>query len=130
MRIDAPRFSPSALEAEQVQVIILSMMEEAFGYRGNLKFLMFGFSLRTGQFAYCDGGDQIPTDRYLWLHFIRKPSVTLHNDEVRYPTLHGKLSNLEKNAGEALRFSEGRGDIEDDTFHSFLLDREGRKGSV
>jgi hypothetical protein len=41
-------------------------MEQAFGYRGNLRFVEFSYSPRTHEFGYSDGGDHLPSDAQLW----------------------------------------------------------------
>jgi hypothetical protein len=44
-------------------------LERPFGYRGDLRFLEFGYSLRSLQFGYSDGADDIPSDQSLWFGF-------------------------------------------------------------
>ena len=38
----------------------------AFGYRGNLRFVKFGYTAGSDQFGYSDGGDNLPSDANLW----------------------------------------------------------------
>jgi hypothetical protein len=52
--------SPTMIGAQQLSLPAPPMMEEAFGYRGALRFVAFGYSPRTHRFAHCDGGDDKP----------------------------------------------------------------------
>ena len=66
-------------------------MEEAFGYRGNPRFVEFSYSRRTHQFGYSDGGDQVPSDAQLWTEFVNHPLVWAEIGEEDCPTLYGKF---------------------------------------
>jgi len=60
------------------------------GYRGNLRFVQFGYSADNGQFEYCDGGDDIrSTGESVWKWFLRHPVISAHLPESKYPTLYG-----------------------------------------
>lgn len=66
------------------------MMEEVFGYGGNLRFVEFSYCPRDCQIAYSDGGDELATDGALWMEFVNHPLVANELGEQRYPTLYGK----------------------------------------
>ncbi len=51
------------------------MLEDAFGYRGTLRFVEFAYSKRPRKFVYCDRGDFIPSDEDLWIRFLRHPLI-------------------------------------------------------
>lgn len=82
--------SPRAIDGVQLLSIpVPPMLEEALGYRGALRFVEFGYSARTHQFGYCDGGEHIPADQDLWIRFLSHPVIAPHLPERRYPTLYG-----------------------------------------
>jgi hypothetical protein len=81
--------SPTMIGAQPVPLAAPPQMEEAFGYRGTLRFVAFGYSPRTHRFAHCDGGDDIPAKEDVWLRFLRHPLVASHSLESRFPTLYG-----------------------------------------
>jgi hypothetical protein len=82
--------SPRAINGVQVLPIpVAPMLEEALGYRGNLRFVEFGYSRASQKFVYSDGGDSIPSDESLWIRFLHHPLIAPHLPETQYPTLYG-----------------------------------------
>ena len=82
--------SPSMLGAEQLSIPVPPELDRAFGYRGSLRFVQFGYSTNTGQFEYCDGGDDIPsTGESVWTWFLGHPVISPHLPKGKYPTLYG-----------------------------------------
>src|SRR5215469_644278 len=85
-----PSDSPKILDAELLSFLVPPVLDRALGYRGNLRFVQFGYSANTGQFEYCDGGDDIPsTGESVWKWFLRHPVISPHLPESKYPTLYG-----------------------------------------
>ena len=84
--------SPVMVGAKPLPFAAPPMMENAFGYRGALRFVAFGYSPRTRRFGHCDGGDDIPSDTETWLQFLHHPLVAPQLPESRYPTLYGMFS--------------------------------------
>ena len=66
---------PTFVGAEPLDFRVPLIMEQAFGYRGNLRFVEFSYSPRTHQFGYSDGGDHVPSDAQLWTEFVNYPLV-------------------------------------------------------
>ena len=66
---------PTIVGAEPLYFKVPPIMEQAFGYRGNLRFVEFSYSPRTHQFGYSDGGDHVPSDAQLWTEFVNHPLV-------------------------------------------------------
>ena len=78
------------LGAEPLPLEMPAFLDCAFGYPGNLRFVQFGYSYRTREFAYCDGGDDIPSSsESVWKWFLNHSLISPHLPEERYPTLHG-----------------------------------------
>jgi len=101
-------------------------MEEAFGYRGTLRFVGFGYCGR--KFSHCDGGDDIPSNEALWLRFLHHPLVAPHLPKSRYSTLHGGFDRKgQQSPGELKRIGidEERERLE--PVHWLLLDRLKRR---
>jgi len=97
--IPVAAISPSAIDGVQsLRIPVPPMLEEALGYRGTLRFVEFGYSARTHEFGYCDGGDHIPSDEHLWLRFLRHPAVAAHLPENRYSTLYGVFDRNQQRA--------------------------------
>lgn len=101
--------------------------EAAFGYRGNLRFVQFGYTANSGQFGYSDGGDDLHSDASLWSWFLHHPAVAPHLPETRYPTLHGKFPSGSERPSLEHIMSRGA-DLP--TCHCLLLDRRDRRGYV
>jgi hypothetical protein len=119
--------SPVMVGAKPLPFAAPSMMEEALGYRGALRFVAFGYSPRTRTFGHCDGGDDIPSDSDLWLRFLNHAFVAPRLPESRYPTLYGVFST--KAQPSLHQLMEG-GDQRTECFepvHCFLLDRKTRQ---
>src|SRR5215469_5897717 len=78
------------LGAQPLPFEIPAFLDCAFGYGGDLRFVQFGYSYRSRQFEYSDGGDDIPsTGESVWQWFLWHPLITPYLSEDRYPTLHG-----------------------------------------
>lgn len=119
--------SPTMIGSKPLPFVAPPMMEEAFGYRGALRFVAFGYSPRTHGFAHCDGGDDIPAKDDLWLRFLRHPWVASHLTEDRYPTLYGIFSRRAQPSlqeGTERRNHQMAGVVH---VHYLLLDRETRR---
>jgi hypothetical protein len=84
--------SPTLVGPEPLAFPISPVFEAAFGYRGELRFLEFGYTAASHQFDLSDGGDDLPSDASLWPWFLHHPVVSPHLPETRYPTLYGKLA--------------------------------------
>src|SRR5258707_15581073 len=54
--------SPREFDGVLLPIPVPPMLEEAFGYRGTLRFVEFAYSKTPHQFVYCDGGDFIPSN--------------------------------------------------------------------
>lgn len=125
---DRATISPEVVGGEPLPFAMPPMMEEAFGYRGGLRFVEFGYSARTQQFGHSDGGDCVPSDATLWIEFLSHPLVAPHLDKQRYPTLHGVLAEAKLSVNTGTRSLGGlpQGD-EFLVFHCLLLDRTTRQ---
>jgi len=78
------------LGVEPLPFELPAFLDCAFGYGGDLRFVQFGYSCRSRQFEYSDGGDDIPsTGESVWQWFLRHPLISPYLPENRYPTLHG-----------------------------------------
>jgi hypothetical protein len=121
----ASEISPMNFGALPLSFAAPPMMEEAFGYNGALRFVVFGYSPRTRRFGHCDGGDDIPTEDDLWLKFLSHPFVASHLPEDRYPTLYGKSSRQASLQG-VMEGEDGQkeGVV---SVHYLLLDRDTRQ---
>ncbi|HVO59382.1 MAG TPA: hypothetical protein VMT53_00530 [Terriglobales bacterium] len=119
--------SPSIVGAQMLSFPVPPTLERAFGYRADLRFLEFGYSVRSRQFGYCDGADDIPSDESLWLWFLSHPVISTHLPENRYPTLYGvSLAEADRPAIEEV-MRRGRSF---DSPHCLLLDRRDRKAYI
>jgi hypothetical protein len=115
--------SPSIVGAQMLSFPVPPTFERAFGYRGDLRFIEFGYSFESRQFGYCDGGDHVPSDESLWLWFLRHPVVSTHVPEKRYPTLYGTFSvEAQRPTLEQIMRRGGRFP----SLHCLLLDRQDR----
>jgi hypothetical protein len=81
---------PESFGKKSLRFFMPPMMEEVFGYGGNLRFVEFSYCPRNCQIAYSDGGDEFATDGALWMEFVNHPVVAKELGEDRYPTLYGK----------------------------------------
>ena len=119
--------SPTFVGARPLSFPVSPIFEAAFGYRGDLRFLEFGYTAASHQFGYSDGGDDLPSDERLLSWFLNHPVVSSHLPENRYPTLHGKFpSGTERLALEEIM---GRG-VDLPIFHCLLLDRRDRRAYI
>jgi len=119
--------SPTLVGARPLLFPVSPIFEAAFGYRGGLRFLEFGYTAVSHQFGYSDGGDDLPSDERLWSWFLNHPLVSAHLPENRYPTLYGKFpSGTERPPlGEIM----GRG-ADLPILHCLLLDRRDRRAYI
>ena len=123
----ASGISPTMIGAQPLPMAAPPKMEEAFGYRGTLRFVAFGYSPRTHRFAHCDGGDDIPSDPDTWLRFLHHPFVAPQLPESRYPTLYGVFSRKAQPSLQELMEDEDQQREDFVPVHCLLLDRETRR---
>ena len=97
--------SPAIVGAKPLALPVSPVFEAAFGYRGNLRFLEFGYNAASHQFGFSDGGDDLPSDASLWSWFLHHPVVSPLLPETLYPTMYGRFaSGTERPAlGDILR---------------------------
>src|SRR5690242_7681495 len=125
--LGASEISPTMIGAQALAFAAPPMMEQAFGYRGSLRFVAFGYSPRTLRFGHCDGGDDIPSNSDTWLRFLNHPFVAAHISKSQYPTLFGEFGRKtvpsldEIMTGKAARIKNS------EHFHDLLLDRKTRQ---
>ena len=62
--------SPALVGAEPLALLVSPVFEVAFGYRGKLPFLEFGYNAASHQFGFSDGGGDLPSDPNLWSWFL------------------------------------------------------------
>ena len=120
---DPKSVSASIIGAQPLQFPVPPTFERAFGYRGDLRFLQFGYSVRSRRFGYSDGADDIPSDESLWFWFLRHPVISTHVPESRYPTLYGSFS-IEAQRPTLEQIMRRGGTFQ--TPHCLLLDRQDR----
>ena len=119
--------SPTLVGAIPLPFPVPDSLEAAFGYKGSLRFVQFGYTAGSPQFGYSDGGDDLPSDGSLWFWFLHHPAVAPYLPESRYPTLYGTFpSGTERPPLEQIM----RGGAELPTCHSLLLDRRDRRAYV
>jgi hypothetical protein len=111
---------PTIVGAERLDFKVPLIMEEAFGYRGDLRFVEFSYSRRTHQFGYSDGGDHVPSDAQLWTEFVNHPLVWAEIGEDDCPTLYG---NFQRQGGRFCREL----DWPNQEWHCLLVDRQERQ---
>jgi hypothetical protein len=116
--------SPALVGAKPLALPVSPVFEVAFGYRGNLRFLEFGYNAASHQFGFSDGGDDLPSDASLWSWFLHHPVISRLLPETQYPTLYGKFAERPA-LGDILR----RGAIFP-TCHCLLLDRQDRRAYI
>jgi hypothetical protein len=115
--------SPTIVGALPLGFPVPPTFERAFGYRGDLRFLELGYSVRSRQFGYSDGADDIPSDESLWFWFLRHPVISTHVPESRYPTLYGSFS-IEAPPPTLEQIMRRGGTFQ--ALHCLLLDRQDR----
>lgn len=121
---------PTILGAKPLEFAMPPMMEQAFGYRGDLRFVEFSYSPKTLKFGYSDGGDHLPSDPNLWAWFLHHPLVSSEIDEGRYPTLYGKFGPQNYPTRDEFIAAVTEGDDNQkhsQACHCLLLDRQGRQ---
>ena len=115
--------SPTLVGATPLPFPVPDCFEVAFGYRGNLRFVQFGYTAGSNQFGYSDGGDDLPSDASLWSWFLHHPAIAPLLPEARYPTLYGKFPSRERPSLEQIM----RRGADLSTCHCLLLDRRDRR---
>ncbi len=119
--------SPTLVGAQPLFIPISPIFEAAFGYRGDLRFLQFGYTVASRQFGYSDGGDDLPSNQRLWSWFLNHPVISSYLPENRYPTLYGKFPP--ETGRPPLEEIVGRG-ADLPTSHCLLLDRRDRRAYI
>jgi len=119
--------SPSTIKGvKSLSIPVPPMLEKALGYRGDLRFVEFGYSPKMLRFGYCDGGDHIPSDQDPWFRFLRHPVIARHLPKARYPTLYGVFRRNYQRAIEEF-FANGSQGRFPTPPHRLLLDRKERR---
>lgn len=119
--------SPSTIKGvKPLSIPVPPMLEETLGYRGDLRFVEFGYSSKTRRFGYCDGGDHIPTAHHQWIRFLRHPLIARHLPKTQYPTLYGVFPRNHHRAIEEFFANGSRGPFPTPP-HRLLLDRKERR---
>jgi hypothetical protein len=111
---------PTFVSADPLDFKVPPIIEQAFGYRGSLRFVEFSYSRRTHQFGYSDGGDHVPYDTQLWTEFVNHPLVWAEIGEDDCPTLYGKFQP------QGGRFCSEL-DRPNQEWHCLLVDRQERR---
>jgi hypothetical protein len=112
--------SPTLVGAIPLPFPVPDSFAAAFGYKGSLRFVQFGYTAGSPQFGYSDGGDDLPSDGNLWSWFLHHPAVAQYLPESRYPTLYGKFpSGSQRPSLEEIM----RGGVDPPICHCLLLDR-------
>jgi hypothetical protein len=124
LQIPQGGLSPALVGAKPVALPVSPVFEAAFGYRGNLRFVQFGYTAASLQFGYSDGGDDFPSDETLWSWFLRHPVVSPHLPETQYPTLYGRFPTA---TGRPPIEEIMRGGAGVPTCHCLVLDRRDRQ---
>ena len=119
--------SPTLIGSVPLPFPVPDSFEAAFGYRGSLRFVQFGYTAGSRRFGYSDGGDDLPSDASLWSWFLHHPAVAPHLPETRYPTLYGKFrSESERPPLEQIM----RRGADLPICHCMLLDRRDRRAYI
>jgi hypothetical protein len=116
--------SPMLVGATPLPFSVPDSFEAAFGYRGNLRFVQFGYTA-SRQFGYSDGGDDLPSDANLWSWFIHHRAIAPHLPETQYPTLYGKFPSGSERSSLLEQIMRRGADLP--TCHCLLLDRRDRR---
>lgn len=124
---DPSKVSPTIVGAKPLSLAAPSAMEEAFGYRGKLRFVAFGYCPRTRRFGHSDGGDDIPTDSGVWLQFLNHPFVAAHISKTQYPTLFGEFRTKRVPSLDEIMTGKAARIKNSEHFHDLLLDRKTRQ---
>lgn len=105
---------PGLVGARLLPFRVFPTLERTFGYRGDLRFVGFGYSAKSRRFGHFDGADDIPFNENNWLSFLRHPLICQFLPEAKYPTLYGTFANK----------AQGRTPL---VSHCLLLDRKIRR---
>ncbi len=119
--------SPTLVGAIPLPFPVPDSFEAAFRYKGNLRFVQFGYAAGSPQFGCSDGGDDLPSDGSLWSWFLHHPAVAPYLPESRYPTLYGKFPSGSERLPLEQIMTRG---AELPTCHCLLLDRRDRRAYV
>jgi hypothetical protein len=111
---------PTIVGAEPLGFKVPPIMEQAFGYRGSLRFVEFSYTQRTHQFGYSDGGDHMASDAQLWTEFVNHPLVCAEIGEDECLELYGDF----RDRGGRFCRQFHRPNPE---WHCLLLDRQERQ---
>ena len=126
-QVSRGRVSPTLVGAQPLSFPVSPIFEAAFGYRGDLRFLRFGYMAASSQFGYSDGGDDLPSDERLWSWFLNHPVTSSYLPENRYPTLYGKFPS---GTGRPTLEEIMRKGADLPTCHCLLLDRRDRRAYI
>jgi hypothetical protein len=126
---DPSRISPTIVGAKPLSLAAPSVMEEALGYRGRLRFVAFGYGPRTRWFGHCDGGDDIPTpaNSGAWVQFLNHPFVAAHISKSKYPALWGEFGRKTVPSLDRIMKGKANRSKTGEHIHDLLLDRESRQ---
>jgi len=111
---------PTFVGAEPLDFKVPLIIEQAFGYRGDLRFVEFSYSPRTHRFGHSDGGDHVPSDAQLWTEFVNHPLIWAEIGGDDCPTLYGKF---QRRGGRFCR----EVDRLNQEWHCLLVDRQERQ---
>ena len=68
--------SPEAWGLMRLSWAVPPIMERAFGYRGNRRYVAFYVNIRSGEFGCDDGvGDHVPVEPTCWRQFIEHLAI-------------------------------------------------------
>ena len=102
------------------------MLEEAFGYRGKLRFVAFHYSPPSGRVVHSDGGDDLPIPNPNdWITFVNHPAICA---EVHYcTTMFGRVGiNRMLTAEEFTQLPLQQRSHYCERFHALVVDRVDR----
>ena len=126
-KVSRDTLSPTLVGAQPLSFPVSPIFEAAFGYRGDLRFLRFGYMAASSQFGYSDGGDDLPSDERLWSWFLNHPVICSHLPENRYPALYRKFP---PGTGRPTLEEIMRRGADLPTCHCLLLDRRDRRAYI
>jgi tetratricopeptide (TPR) repeat protein len=103
------------------------MLERAFGYRGNMRYVAFHYSPRSAHIGHSDGGDHLPVPNPNdWITFVNHPAMCpeLHD----YSTLLGRVGiNRMLTAEEFEVLPEEQRKHYCERFYALVVDRVDRR---
>ena len=102
-------------------------LEQAFGYRGHMRYVAFHYSPRSARIGHSDGGDHLPVPNPNdWITFVNHPSMCpeLHD----YSTLLGRVGiNRMLTPEEFEELPEEQQTHYCERFHALVIDRVDRR---